>query len=263
MSVMDDQSDHKTSVRKEFTEQAESYANSAVVTDHNKVEQLLRATDVPANARILEVATGPGHVARGFATACDTVVGVDLTKAPLTIAEQRRREGHIDNVHFGQGDAERLPFRRNTFDAVVSRLALHHLEMPEAALQEMRRVCRPDGTVAIDDIVVSEYTDRGQYQNKFEQIRDPSHVRALSLSELIGLFTDCKLEIDNVRMGSLIQTVDDWINTAQTPDEQASKVRNMIEQDERNDLSGTNPYYQNGRLKFTQRTAIVVGNPVS
>lgn len=259
---MDDQSDHKTTVREEFTEQAESYANNAVVTDNNKVEQLFLATDIPANARILEVATGPGHVARGFATACDTVVGVDLTKAPLTIAEQRRREGNIDNMHFGQGDAENLPFRRNTFDAVVARLALHHLEMPEAALQEMRRVCRPDGTVAIDDIVVSEHTERGQYQNQFERIRDPSHVRALTLSELIDLFTDCELEVNNVRTDSLTQTVDDWIDTAQTPDNQAAKVRNMIEQDERNNLSGTNPYYQNGRLNFTQRTAIVVGKPV-
>lgn len=260
---MDNQSSHKTSVRQEFTEQAESYANSAVVTDSNKVKRLLRATDVPASARVLEIATGPGHVAREFATACDTVVGVDLTKAPLTIAEQRRREGNIDNVHFGQGDAESLPFMRNTFDAVVSRLALHHLEMPDAALEEMRRVCRPDGTVAIDDIVVSEHTERRQYQNRFERIRDPSHVRALSLSELIGLFTDCELEVNNVRMDSLTQTVDDWIATAQTPDNRATKVRNMIEQDAQNDLSGTNPYYQNGRLKFTQRTAIVVGKPVN
>lgn len=263
MNIMGDQSGHKTSVREEFTEQAKSYANSAVVTDSNKVEQLLRATDVPASARILEVATGPGHVARRFATACDTIVGVDITKAPLTIAEQRRQEGNIDNVHFGQSDAESLPFGRNTFDAVVSRLALHHLEMPEAAFQEMKRVCRPDGTVAIDDIVVSEHTERSQYQNQFERIRDPSHVRALPLSELIGLFTDCELEVSNVRMDSLTQTVDDWIDTAQTPDDRATKVRNMIKQDERNDLSGTNPYYQNGKLKFTQRTAIVVGKPVS
>lgn len=260
---MNDQSDHKTSVREEFTEQAESYANSAVVTDSNKIKRLLRATDVPASARVLEVATGPGHVAREFATACDTVVGVDLTKAPLTIAEQRRQKDNINNVYFGQGDAENLPFRRNTFDAVVSRLVLHHLEVPEAALQEMKRVCHPEGTVVVDDIVVSEHTERSLYQNQFERMRDSTHVRALPLTELIGLFTDCELEVDNVRMNSLIQTVDDWIDTAQTPDNRATKARNMIEQDEQNDLSGTKPYYQNGKLKFTQRTAIVVGKPIS
>lgn len=259
---MVEESGHKASIREEFTEQAERYANSSLLTDTDKVEQLIDATRVPPGAQVLEVATGPGHVARGFASACDTVIGIDLTKAPVEIAEQKRRDNDIENAHFVRGDAECLPFDDNTFDTVVSRLALHHLETPEVALQEMGRVCRPNGVVAADDIIVSEHPERAQYQNEFERIRDPSHVRALPLSELIDLLAICGLEITNVRTNTLIQDFDDWIDTAQTPKQRATKAREMIKRDEQEDLSGTRPFYRDGELGFVQNTAIAVGRPI-
>ncbi|WP_330630833.1 class I SAM-dependent methyltransferase [Halocatena halophila] len=61
----------------------------------------------------------------------------------------------------------------------IGRLALHHIEIPVAVVREMTRVCRPAGTVGIADLVVSEHAERGKYQNEFEWLRDPSHVRAL------------------------------------------------------------------------------------
>lgn len=260
---MSEEIGHKDSVREEFTEQADSYADSSLLTDSNKVKKLVESTNISSDAQVLEVATGPGHVARGFATICETVVGIDLTEAPLRIAEQKREESDLKNIHFIRSDAELLPFDKNTFDAVVSRLALHHLQTPKIALQEMKRVCHPEGVVAIDDIIVSEHTERGQYQNQFEQIRDPSHVRALPLSELIELFTNCGLEIVNVQTDTLVQHFDDWTDTAQTPNWKAAKAREMIERDEREDLSGTRPFYQDGELGFIQQTAIVVGRPIS
>ena len=263
MIRMSDEPGHKASVREEFTEQAKSYANSSLLTDSNEVKKLVEATNISSNAQVLEVASGPGHVGRGFATICDTIVGIDLTEAPLRIAEQKRQESGIKNAHFMRGDAEILPFNNNTFDAVVSRLALHHLETPKTALQEMKRVCHPNGVVAVDDIIVSEHTERGQYQNQFEQIRDPSHVRALPLSELIELLTNCGLEVTNVQTDTLVQNFDDWIDTAQTPNQKAAKAREMIERDEREDLSGTRPFYQDGELGFVQQTAIAVSRPIS
>lgn len=260
---MSDDSGHKASVRDEFTEQATSYASSSLLTDSDKVKRLVEATNLPSDAQVLKVATGPGHIARGFATVCDTVVGINLTEAPLRIAEQKRQESDITNAHFMRGDAEILPFGSNTFDAVVSRLALHHLETPKIALQEMKRVCHPEGVVAVDDVMVSEHTKRGQYQNQFEQVRDPSHVRAFPLSELIELLTNCGLEITNVQTDTLVQNFDDWIDTAQTPNQKAAKAREMIERDARENLSGTRPFYQEGELGFIQKTAIAVGRPLS
>jgi len=57
----------------------------------------------------------------------------------------------------------------------------------------MARVCHLQGVVVIQDLIVSEFPARAAYQNRFEQLRDTSHTRALPLSELLALFTACGL----------------------------------------------------------------------
>lgn len=256
---MSESSDHKRTVREEFTKQAAAYATNASITDPETIDRLVGATDPSPDARVLEVATGPGHVAFGFAAVCDEVVGLDLTSAPLAIAKETKREQGVNNVHFQKGDAETLPFEENSFDIVVCRLAFHHFADPSGVLQQMARVCRPNGTVAVADLVVSEYSERGTYQNRFERLRDPSHVRALSLSGLMGLFTETGVEITDVFTGELVQDVEQWLSNAQTPDNRATEARDMIERDASEDLSGTRPFWRDRKLYFTQRTATVVG----
>lgn len=256
---MTDSTDHKSTVREEFTKQASEYADSSIITDPDKINRLIRATGAPPEARVLEVATGPGHVAFGFAERCDEVVGIDITEAPLDIAKEKKRERGVDNIHFEKGDAEDLSFDDSSFDVVVCRLAFHHFEDPSLVLQEMARVCRPDGTVAVADIIVSEYPERASYQNQFERLRDPSHVRALPLTELIALFTKTGIEVTDVKSGVNVQEVERWLSLSETPESRADEVRKMIEEDARNDRSGTRPFWQDDKLYFTQQTAVVVG----
>jgi ubiquinone/menaquinone biosynthesis C-methylase UbiE len=260
---MSNSSNHKNTVREEFTKQATAYATNSSLTDSEKVDRLVRATDASPEARVLEVATGPGHVAFGFADVCEEVIGIDLTEAPLAIAEETKQERGVNNITFQKGDAEILPFDENTFDIVVCRLAFHHFEKPSRVLQQMARVCRPNGTVAVADLVVSEHPDRDNYQNRFEKLRDPSHVRALSLSDLIELFTETGLEVYDVNTDVLVPEVEQWLSNAQTPESRATEARKMIKRDAREDLSGTRPFWQNDNLYFIQRTAIVVGSPLN
>ena len=256
---MEDPSDHKSTVREEFTKQARDYAESSILTDPEKIESLIQATSASSEARVLEVATGPGHVAFGFAEECDQVIGLDITEAQLEIAEEKRGERGVDNVHFARGDAEGLPYEDDSFDVVVCRLAFHHFENPSLVITEMARVCRPNGTIAIDDIIVSEFTERASYQNTFERLRDPSHVRALPLSEIIVLFRQSGADVTDVVSGANIQEVEQWLSLAKTSESRSDEVRQMIEEDARDDWSGTRPFWQDGKLYFIQNTAIVVG----
>ena len=246
-------------MRRAFTKQADAYAANPSVTDPERIARLVEATGVGSDDRVLEVATGPGHVAFGFADSCEGVIGLDLTEAPLEIAREKRRERETGNVDFIRGDAETLPYPEGSFDVVVCRLALHHVERPGHVIEEMARVCRPNGTVAVEDLVVSEHAGRGEYQNTFERLRDPSHVRALPISELLGLVTEHGVDVDHVETGVLIQEVEEWLTNAQTPDSQATEVREMIRRDADEDLSGTRPFRRDGELYFVQRTAIVAG----
>lgn len=257
--MLSGESEHKERVREEFTRQASAYAASAQISDPERVARLVGMVGPSAEARVLEVATGPGYVAFGFALVCREVVGVDLTAAPLEIAERGRRERGLENVRFQVGDAERLPFDDASFGVVVCRLAFHHLEDPRIALGEMARVCRPNGILAVEDLIASEHSERAAYHNHWENRRDPSHTRALPLGEHLRNFAAAGLEVENVRIDLTIQDAERWLERAYTPPDRAAEVRALLERDLLDDLSGTRPFWQDGRLVFHHRTATIIG----
>ena len=251
---------HETIVRQEFTKQAEAYAAHPVIASQDRAAQLVRIVQPTPDDRVLEVATGPGYVAMAFATCCREVIGVDLTEAPLAIAEQTRQQRGLANVRFEIANATQLPFAEATFDVVVCRFAFHHFPEPHRVLGEMVRVCRRAGTVAIEDLVVSEHPERAAFHNRLENLRDPSHTAALPLSRLLTLFAAAGLEVERVHSGTFPQVLEGWLQNAQTPPEKASQVRHMVEQDAAQDLSGLYPFRdQEQQWCFTQRTAVVVG----
>jgi ubiquinone/menaquinone biosynthesis C-methylase UbiE len=256
--------DHNQVVQEEFTRQAAAYAANPSIADPERIARLVQAVRPRAADRVLEVATGPGYVAMGFAAVAREVIGIDLTDAPLALAEQRRQEQGVHNVRFQLADASHLPFAQGEFDVVVCRYAFHHFAEPPHILSEMVRVCAPHGTVAVEDLIVSEHPPRGAYQNRFENLRDPSHTAAFSLSALLTLFAKAGLEVEQVSTGHWPQVVERWLANAQTPAERAAEVRHLIEQDAREDLSGTRPFQtDDGQWCFTQHTAIVVGRKLS
>ncbi|QBD79875.1 methyltransferase domain-containing protein [Ktedonosporobacter rubrisoli] len=250
---------HKELIRREFTQQAQAYAANPSIANNERLQRLLQAVQPQPGMRVLDVATGPGYVAMAFAVAGCEVVGIDLTAAPLAIAEQKRQERGLNNLSFQVGDAENLPFEAQEFDIVISRLAFHHFEDPAHVLSEMTRVCRPQGLVIIEDIIASEFPERAAYHNHFERLRDPSHTRALPLSELVELFTARHLEVEQLFTSFHAQAVEQWLKNAQTPAERAQEVRTMFEQDVLHDLSGTQAYREGGALYFRHRTLTCIG----
>ncbi|HXT34549.1 MAG TPA: methyltransferase domain-containing protein [Chloroflexota bacterium] len=254
---------HDQIVRREFTRQAPAYAALPAVTDPDRIDRLIRAVQPKPEARVLDVATGPGYVAMGFAARCREVIGVDLTAAPLELAESMRVARDLTNLRFMTGDAQHLEFEPAYFDVVVCRLAFHHFEQPARVLAEMARVCQVGGTVAVEDLVASEHPARGAYQNHFERLRDPSHTRALPLSELLRLFTEAGLEMEQVYTDRFIQPVERWLGSAETPPGQAAEVRGLLARDEAEDLSGTTPYHQGGAFFFVHRAAAVIGRKLA
>jgi ubiquinone/menaquinone biosynthesis C-methylase UbiE len=251
--------EHKDRVREEFTRQASEYAAAPLIKDADHIARLVREVAPRPTDRVLEVATGPGHVALGFAPLCREVVGIDLTEAPLKIAERMRADRGIANARFQLADADRVPFGDAEFDIVVCRFAVHHFDQPARGIGEMARVCRPGGSIAIEDLVASEHPERADYYNRFERLRDTSHTRALPLSELVRTVAQAGVEIVRFTSDAALNPVDGWLKSAHTPPEREAEVRAMLERDAREDLSGANTRFIDGALYFTHRLAIVVG----
>jgi SAM-dependent methyltransferase len=92
--------------------------------------------------RVLEVASGTGHLAEAAVARGATVVGIDVAANMVALARRR-----VPGAVFHEGDAEALPFEDGQFDAVFCSFGLLHFAQPAQALHEMARVLRPGGTV--------------------------------------------------------------------------------------------------------------------
>jgi ubiquinone/menaquinone biosynthesis C-methylase UbiE len=179
---------HNEIVRESFTTQATAFAANPWVSDEQRIARLVSAARLTGTERVLDIATGPGYIAEAFANKSREVLGMDLTEAMLDIARARTEEHGVKNISFRVGDAQNLPFDEGEFDVVVCRLALHHVQQPAKVVNAMARVCRRDGMVLVEDIYGSEHSARAAYQDSWEILRDPSHVRALPSSELCIFF---------------------------------------------------------------------------
>jgi len=252
---------HNDVVRESFTTQAKAFASNPWVTNEERIRRLVAAARLKGTERVLDIATGPGYIAEAFARAAREVIGVDLTAAMLAIGEDRTKQNGLSNVSFRIGDAQNLPFERENFDVVVCRLALHHMQEPGRVVGEMTRVCRAGGTVLVEDIFASELQERAEYQDRWEKLRDPSHVRVLPLSEHLRLFREAGLETDAVTtFDDLCPEVERWLETTKAPPERAEEVQRLLEEDRVGDLSGTRPFRDAaGRLHFHARTVILTG----
>jgi SAM-dependent methyltransferase len=166
-----------------FGAAAQGYVTSPNHAKGADLQRLLELAQLRGDERVLDVATGGGHTALAFAPHVREVVASDLTPRMLEAAEAFIRSQGITNVRFERADAEALPFEDASFDIVTSRIAPHHFPKPQRFVQEVARVLRPSGLFLIDDNMTPEDDELDAFMNRFEQWRDPSHVRAYRASE--------------------------------------------------------------------------------
>ncbi len=100
---------------------------------------------------VLEVGCGVGAQTRIISTMNPEVrfVSVDISEKSLAQAKETIESLGISNVEFKQADVFNLPFENDSFDHVFICFVLEHLDQPEKALQEIRRVTKTGGTLTV------------------------------------------------------------------------------------------------------------------
>jgi ubiquinone/menaquinone biosynthesis C-methylase UbiE len=110
--------------------------------------ELVEAVDLRPGSRVLDVASGTGHVALDAARAFCDVTGIDYVPELVEVARRRAAAEGLE-VDFQVGDAEALAFADGSFDVVVSAIGVMFTADHDRAAAELVRVCRPGGRIGL------------------------------------------------------------------------------------------------------------------
>jgi ubiquinone/menaquinone biosynthesis C-methylase UbiE len=207
--------DHRDLIRDEFTRQAERFGAAAATTRTDLTQGIVDA--VPARGMVLDLACGPGIVSAALAEKARSVVALDLTPQMLANARRRCAAAGRQNVAFVEASAGHLPFPSDSFDAVVTRLSIHHFPEPAPILEEARRVLRPGGRFVVADVVSCDDPEKSALHNAIEILRDPSHVRMLSARELSALVGGAGLVIESQDGWDQRRELEEWLAIVDDP----------------------------------------------
>ena len=109
-----------------------------------------RIPQMVKDKEILEIATGPGLLAKHVAPSAKHMIATDYSDG--MIAEARKGDCP-PNLTFEVADGTALPYAADSFDAVIISNALHIIPEPEKALNEIDRVLRKDGSLIAPNFV--------------------------------------------------------------------------------------------------------------
>jgi demethylmenaquinone methyltransferase / 2-methoxy-6-polyprenyl-1,4-benzoquinol methylase len=98
---------------------------------------------------VLDLAAGTGTSSVSFASGGADTVACDFSLGMLQAGQARGLPRVPGRVVFAAGDAMRLPFKDDSFDAVTISFGLRNVQDTEAGLAEMYRVTRPGGRLVV------------------------------------------------------------------------------------------------------------------
>ena len=131
-----------------YDEVAEVYDRVRAPVHEEPARNLVSAVRLPAGGRMLDVGTGTGLAA--LSVEAGMAVGIDLSPGMARVARARGLE------RVAVAAAIDLPFRDQTFDAVVSAFVLHLVPKYETALFDMVRVLRVGGRLGLATWVLAD-----------------------------------------------------------------------------------------------------------
>lgn len=191
-------------IKKHFEQRAQKYELSARwIKDEGLLTRIEGLANLSPKGYVLDVAVGTGVISNLFFKKAKLVVGLDATEAMYKQALSRL------NFMVG-GQAERLPFKDNSFNLVVCRQGLQFMDA-FCSVGEMYRVCKRMGAIILIQLTAFSNKDK-EYAFKIQMARQPVRKNCFLKKDLINLLknTGCK-KVRNYTYFSY-ESVKDWIS---------------------------------------------------
>ena len=192
--------------RELWDDRAQAYRDSKTHAEGEDLDLVVEWCAPGPGRKVLDVATGGGHVARRLGDQGCEVVTTDASPGMKPDVISR---------------AEDLPFADGSFDCVVSRIAPHHFGDIRKTVEEMARVS--NDVVVIEDTLFSS-----DLHEQAEKLRDPTHVRNYTEDEWVGFLTDAGLEVEQRQLFEKVHPLEDWLARTGCEGEEAERVKELL-----------------------------------
>ena len=189
-----------------WSSRADAYRASPTHASDPDLDLVVEMCEPRAGKRILDVASGGGHVTRRLRERGAEVVSLDPSPGM-----------HADVLT----PAEHIPFADGSFDCVVTRIAPHHFAQIGEAIGEMTRVTN-------SEVVIEDTLYMSEEHEEAEKLRDPSHVRSYSEEEWRDMLVSAGLEIERVETFAKRHDLDAWLARTECTGEDAVRVRELL-----------------------------------
>lgn len=229
-------------VRERFTRSADAFVNFAIPYRTGDAETIARLAAPQSNQIGIDLACGPGTFTLLLARKARRVLGFDLTPALLERARLRAAEAGVTNISLICGDATALPLSNSSLDFAACGFSFHHMSEPRRALEELARVLRLGGKLAVVDLFIPEGADP-ETHNGIERARDASHTHTLERAAFPRLLETAGFRIGNAETLERPRRFNEWLRIAgwQPGDAAARQTRRLMEDTLASDAGGFHP----------------------
>jgi len=202
-----------------FTARAYKYEDSSKwCTDGDMLKTIVQCLSPAADATVLDIACGTGLISRQFHGKVKCLVGVDITDAMF-----HKAKSLTDALV--KSSAERLPFKKGSFDLSLERQGIQFMEAA-GAVREMARVTKPNGKVCLIQLCAYGPEDQEEY---FEilRLRNPARRNFFMREDLAKLLTDAGCVDVGVMDFISEEDVDRWADNGAIEDERRRQIHEI------------------------------------
>ncbi|MDH5706249.1 MAG: methyltransferase domain-containing protein [Candidatus Aminicenantes bacterium] len=129
------------------------------------LEAALASANVQPGKLAADIGAGTGFITEGLIQNGLKVIAVDQSKAMLE--EMKKKFALFDTVEYRIGQFNNLPIQDETVDYIFANMYLHHVDLPQVAIEEMVKTLKPGGKVVVTDMD----------EHEFEFLRKEQHDR--------------------------------------------------------------------------------------
>ena len=192
----------ENAVTEEYNRLATIYDNRWDNYLSNSLSFLINWAEIPPEAVILDVACGTGELAKLLLAKNpqQQITGIDISELMLEVAKGKLQA--YSNVNLYNTSVTSLPFAKESFDIVICASAFHYFESPQLALDQMKRVLKPQGKIIILDWCRDYFFLK--IVDAWLKLTDSAHQQCYTQAELNRMLSTADLNVikqDKIRFG--------------------------------------------------------------